>query len=381
MISIILYFIIPFLIFDNSVLYIGGDDIKFEFFDPMIGIKMIQDASYLKFSLSQSSILSEFSNVGYYLLILLISWVSPLNSQIIYFGLHLSLSYISIYFLLNEYSYLLNFKRSIFKLQLCSHLYVFSPVLILTLITTRLPVITFIWFIPLFLALMINYSRTNNIIAILLFGIALIFQSSIYASLPWTLPLFPIILITIYESIKLNIKRTLIFLLFAIILVMILNVDTLYIGLTSGVYSTDMFSNTNLESSKHVLMSTASNNNIFSTISGLPVNLLFSKETFLNYYILNNIILSTIFIVNIFIIIKYYKNYNFKLYIFILINFIIINLFYNGFGNFSFIFVKLIDYVPALIMWRNSFDKFAISQSLSFVIFIYIFVNFFNKRK
>ncbi len=379
--SYLFYFSIPFLIFKENLIEIGGDDIKFEFYDSSVNIKKILEGSVVNSNLSISSMIHEVSNFGYYLYISLLNLL-PFNNQALYYSIHLSLTFFSIYFLLKQTQKIYDDKISFGLLIVISHIYVQSPVFINTLFVTRLPVITYIWGIPLILGLFIKYTRSGRSFWILISGIVLFIQTSIYSSLPWTITLIPLILIYFFLCANINLDRSYKYLTSIILFIMILNLDSIYIMISYGLFSDGMFNNESIISSKHVLLSTSNLNNPFLTISGIPTNQFINH---LNDNAKNLFIILSLYIIGVILyccfILKNSKGTRScrNMYYSFLINFVIINFFYNGFGGHVKYFALLMEKIPFLIMWRNSYDKFAISQSLSFCILIFVSFTLINK--
>ncbi|QWD60449.1 hypothetical protein [Polynucleobacter sp. MWH-UH35A] len=386
-ISVIGYSIAPFLYYDNNVLLIGGDDIKFEFFDPGLNIIHILSGAINNSNLSQSSLITEVSNIGYYLLIYLIDKISPINTQLSYLSLQLNLTFIGMLFLLKETAKNLRVKISFICMILLANLYALSPVLASTLMSTKLPVITYIWGMPLLMGLLLRFVRKGDKITLTISIIVLFVQSSIYASVPWTIPLLPLLAIYIFLALRENYKRAIIFLITIIINIFIINIDTLYLTFIGGLYSNGMFSIESINASKHISISTSALNSNYITLAGLPVNLFIgyykNSSIYLNYLNIIIIIIISLFCIFQMLINKKSKKLN-KFFKLIALNFIIINYLYNGFGHLNLYFSNAMENAKFLIIWRNSYDKFSIAQSISFILLMfamYTFVTNYNDEK
>lgn len=378
--------LIPILFWGRDY-FVGGDDGRLYYMYP-----------YEYFKNFTTSIISEnnIGGLGFYFpqsyilsfsfLIYIIKTISfgAVNIQYLMLSLNLAFGFLGMYLLLGIFIKTTNIKNIYIK-SISSLMYIFSTFTFISGWGNQLFAIYFVLIFPVVLYLFSKGVIENKYIYTLLSAIILSIFSTLILSVPWALALIitslPVIIYLIKKDYKIFLKHLFIF----IIIVLLLNIYWIYHLLNSrnnDIKDNDIVNSLTsqdfIEENKNTIISVSKNNNVLYPLLNLPhysIQKDFSWNTLsiyegwhLKFFNLNYIYLIIILAPIIFFRekIKKYTIYIYSLLIFL----IILYLYTANIGKEGInIFIFLSEKIPLFTLFRNMYDKFAISMA-----FIYAFL-------
>jgi hypothetical protein len=378
--------LIPIL-FWGSDYFVGGDDGRLYYLYP-----------YEYFKNFTTSIISEnnIGGLGFYFpqtyilpfsfLIYIVKTVSfgIVNIQYLMLSLNLFFGFLGMYLLLGIFIKTTNLQNIFIKIT-SSLMYIFSTFTFISGWGNQLFAIYFISIFPIVLYLFSKGVIENKYIYTLLSTIILSIFSILILSVPWALALIitslPVIIYLIKKDYKIFLKHLFIF----IIIVLLLNMYWIYHLLNSrnnDIKDNDIVNSLTsqdfIEANKNTIISVSKNNNVLYPLLNLPhysIQKDFAWNTLsiyegwhLKFFNFNYIYLIIILIPIIFFRDKIKKH---TIYIYSLLIFLIILYLYTAnIGKEGInIFIFLSEKMPLFTLFRNMYDKFAISMA-----FIYAFL-------
>lgn len=375
------------LLTQGSLYFMGGDDMRLYYLYPR---EYIQN---LLLNIVTDNTIGG-GNTGYYpathpiplvLLMLIVKTIIPANTQFVMYGLNWVLAFIFFYLLLGlwiEKKSKINFFIKI----TASLFYIFSPFLIKNLYKHQMIVLYLIAAAPGILYFFIKSVRKRNVLYV--FTSCLIFSilSTNLSSFPWAIPIaitsFPILFHEFWKSKKIFILNAFLFGLCYVLLNFswifhLINLSVHNTGLINaiGTYSSPEFIKANIAG---ILGTTT----LFSPLSGVINQLdtgLSSKLTFVSYA--NLLFISIIVWAGVFI----HKEKNKILvtgYVLSLLSLLISwFLMAPNFGRWGpELFVWLSLHIPFFTMFRNMFDKFALTTAFYYALTLGIGLSILTER-
>ncbi len=378
--------LIPILFWGKDY-FVGGDDGRLYYMYP-----------YEYFKNFTTSIISEnnIGGLGFYFpqsyilsfsfLIYIIKTISfgAVNIQYLMLSLNLAFGFLGMYLLLGIFIKTTNIKNIYIK-SISSLMYIFSTFTFISGWGNQLFAIYFISIFPIVLYIFSKGVLENKYIYTLLSTIILSIFSTLILSVPWALALtitsLPVIIYLIKKDYKIFLKHLFIF----IIILLLLNIYWIYHLLNSrnnDIKDNDIVNSLTsqefIEANKNTIISVSKNNNVLYPLLNLPhysIQKDFSWNTLsiyegwhLKFFNFNYIYLIIILAPIIFFRAKIKKH---TIYIYSLLIFLIILYLYTAnIGKEGInIFIFLSEKIPLFTLFRNMYDKFAISMA-----FIYAFL-------
>ena len=378
--------LIPILFWGRDY-FVGGDDGRLYYMYP-----------YEYFKNFTTSIISEnnIGGLGFYFpqsyilpfsfLIYIIKTISfgAVNIQYLMLSLNLVFGFLGMYLLLGIFIKTTNIENIYIK-SIASLMYIFSTFTFISGWGNQLFAIYFISIFPIVLYLFSKGVIENKYIYTLLSTIILSIFSTLILSVPWALALIitslPVIIYLIKKDYKIFLKHLFIF----IIIVLLLNIYWIYHLLNSrnnDIKDNDIVNSLTsqdfIETNKNTIISVSKNNNVLYPLLNLPhysIQKDFGWNTLsiyegwhLKFFNFNYIYLIIILAPIIFFREKIKKH---TVYIYSLLIFLIILYLYTAnIGKEGInIFIFLSEKIPLFTLFRNMYDKFAISMA-----FIYAFL-------
>ena len=378
---------IPFSWWNSSFYLIGGDDLKYEFVDPLTKIESIISDPAFSLIRSISGLLTEVSSFPFYCALYFFKKIFPfINTQQLIYSLIFSVGFTSFYWLLGICHRLIGAKiipGSDFYLRfIVANLYIFSPFLIVTMWSGQLPCVMLIASLPLVMALIIESILDFSWPKILLASVLTTIFPSPYGSIPWVLPTLicalPIISFFILKYCK---QSFLNFGLFFFI-TFVLNFPTWIVSFGISAYSADQFSSTALQDSMLVFSTVNKGISFFTTIGLIPSQSFLLKllspfnnrpSLFIFLSSFATITILALFIATLLLSILKKTLVSWPLIISFFCSALLSYLLVSGGGGDigTNILIRLMNYLPFLSMFRNSFDKFSIAAAFFPPIWIY----------
>lgn len=378
--------LIPILFWGRDY-FVGGDDSRLYYLYPY---EYLKNFTLSIISENQLGSLSNYFPQSYILsfsfFIYIIKTISfgAVNIQYLMLSLNLAFGFLGMYLLLGIFIKTTNLQNILIK-NTSSMMYIFSTFTFISGWGNQLFAIYFISIFPIVLYIFSKGVIENKYIYTLLSTIILSIFSTLILSVPWALALtitsLPVIIYLIKKDYKIFLKHLFIF----IIIVLLLNIYWIYHLLNSrnnDIKDNDIVNSLTsqefIEANKNTIISVSKNNNVLYPLLNLPhysIQKDFSWNTLsiyegwhLKFFNLNYIYLIIILAPIIFFREKIKKH---TIYIYSLLIFLIILYLYTAnIGKEGInIFIFLSEKIPLFTLFRNMYDKFAISMA-----FIYAFL-------
>ena len=352
---------------------LGGDDIKYEYIDPISRVNGILNLDFLSKIGSESSLLTDISGAPFYIFLAVIKLCLPfINLQKLIYSIVLGGGFLGFYWMTNIFVYSKAKKDNItLVIQFVSaNVYAFSTYNIVTLWDHQLPIFVDIALIPIIFGLFVRSTINFSIKDCILAGILISISPLPYGSIPWTLPVVfcgaPLFLTLTVNHFKSASCTLLLTLASSVIFLM----PTIITSLDIKPFTTSMFNDYQMAASVRIFKAVNEGNSLIDLIAMLPpqeflkIKIYPLKEWAIGFQIQTYLILIIVLSLTISAILNF-KNKNNYVLIGILLSWFLCLFLFAGVGNFSLnLITNIVEHLPFLIMFRNSYDKFSMAISL-----------------